>query len=132
VRAAQLAEQRVLVADPAARATICAPPSAGVNTASRSSTSAPRNNAVTGTSSAAASRASVVRLDDVKLFSIFESIALEIPARTASSPTVIPRARRWRRTCTAMARSSRPSTPLSSFAVMCPTPDGQPDHRRSP
>jgi len=64
--------------DPATRA-------GRVKTASRC-VSAPRNSAVTGTSSALASRASVVRLHEVAAFSILDSMALEIPTRSAISP----------------------------------------------
>jgi hypothetical protein len=71
--------------------------------------SAPRNSELTGTSSALASRASVVMSQEVAAFSIFDSIALEIPTRSAISPTVSPVSSRSRRTWTAIARSRSPS-----------------------
>ena len=84
-----------------------APAPAGVCTASRGP-SAPRKNAVTGTSSASASPASVVRLHEICAFSIFESVAFEMPARAATSATVAPPRRRSSRTRTAIACSSQP------------------------
>jgi hypothetical protein len=53
---------------------------------------------VTGTSNPLASSASVLRLHEVCAFSILDSIALEMPTRSAISATVSPCARRSCRT----------------------------------
>ena len=67
------------------------------NTASLSS-ARPRNMEVTGMSSADESRSRVERLGDVCAFSIFDSIPLEIPVRSASWPTFRPISSRRLRT----------------------------------
>ena len=100
VRPAQAAQQLVGVAGPGSLAHDLGPLPALTNTASRSS-ARPRKSEVTGMSSAAARRSRVDRLGDVWAFSIFESIPLEIPVRSASWPTLRPissrrPARGWR------------------------------------
>ena len=71
-------------------------------------------------SRAAASRSMVDRLGEVCAFSIFESMPLEMPDRSASCPTLRPISRRRLRTWFAMTQESWLAGPPGSAAPPWP------------